>query len=40
LTAVLVSREFLFRVELEPAGLAAKTAYRVNDVEQIGRAHV
>lgn len=37
LTAVLVSREFLFRVEQEPAGLAAKSAYRVSDVELASR---
>ncbi len=37
LTAVLVSREFLFRVEQEPAGLVAKSAYRVSDVELASR---
>ena len=37
LTAVLVSREFLFRVEQEPAGLAARSAYRVSDVELASR---
>ncbi len=31
--AVLVSPEFLFRVERDPAGVAAKTAYRVSDLE-------
>ncbi len=37
LSAVLVSREFLFRVEQEPKGLAAKTAYRVSDLELASR---
>lgn len=37
LTAVLVSREFLFRVELDPAGLASKSAYRLSDVELASR---
>jgi mono/diheme cytochrome c family protein len=37
LTAVLVSREFLFRVEQEPAGLASKSPYRVSDVELASR---
>ena len=37
LTAVLVSREFLFRVEQEPVGLAAKSAYRVSDAELVSR---
>ena len=37
LSAVLVSREFLFRVEQEPKGLAPKTAYRVSDLELASR---
>ncbi|HUR55442.1 MAG TPA: DUF1592 domain-containing protein [Gemmataceae bacterium] len=37
LSAVLVSREFLFRVERDPAGVAPKTAYRVNDIELASR---
>ncbi len=37
LSAVLVSREFLFRVEQEPKGLASKTAYRVSDLELASR---
>src|SRR5206468_1562352 len=32
LSAILVSRAFLFRVEQEPAGLAPRTAYRIRDV--------
>src|SRR5205823_13382803 len=37
LSAVLVSREFLFRVEREPAGVAPGTAYRVGDLELASR---
>jgi mono/diheme cytochrome c family protein len=37
LSAVLVSREFLFRIERDPPGIAAKTAYRVNDIELASR---
>jgi hypothetical protein len=32
LSAVLVSREFLFRVERDPPGVVPKTAYRVSDL--------
>lgn len=37
LAALLVSREFLFRVEQEPAGLPPKTAYRLSDLELASR---
>ncbi|KAF0175437.1 MAG: hypothetical protein FD161_3332 [Limisphaerales bacterium] len=37
LSAVLVSREFLFRVEREPTGLAPKTPYRVSDLDLASR---
>src|SRR5204863_2836188 len=37
LSAVLVSREFLFRVERDPPGVAPKTAYRVSDLELASR---
>ena len=37
LRAVLVSPEFLFRVEQDPSGVAAKTAYRVSDLELASR---
>src|SRR6185295_6033561 len=37
LSAVLVSPEFLFRVELDPARLAEGTAYRVSDLELASR---
>jgi len=37
LRSVLVSPEFLFRVERDPAGLPANTAYRVNDLELASR---
>jgi Protein of unknown function (DUF1592)/Protein of unknown function (DUF1588)/Protein of unknown function (DUF1587)/Protein of unknown function (DUF1585)/Protein of unknown function (DUF1595) len=37
LSAILVSREFLFRVEREPTGLAPRTAYRVSDLELASR---
>src|SRR5206468_7174745 len=33
LRAVLVSPEFLFRVEQDPAGVAPNTAYNVSDLE-------
>jgi hypothetical protein len=37
LRAVLVSPEFLFRVEQDPAGVAPKTAYRLSDLELASR---
>lgn len=37
LSAVLVSREFLFRVEREPQGIAPKAAYRISDLELASR---
>jgi len=37
LSAILVSREFLFRVEGEPKGLAAGTVYRLDDVALASR---
>lgn len=37
LSAVLVSPEFLFRVEPDPAGLAPATVYRVSDLELASR---
>src|SRR6185295_821835 len=37
LRAVLVSPEFLFRVEQDPAGVAPNTAYRINDLELASR---
>ena len=37
LSAVLVSPEFLFRVEQDPAGVEPKTAYRINDLELASR---
>jgi len=37
LSAVLVSPEFLFRVEKDPAGVAPKTAYRISDLELASR---
>ena len=37
LSAVLVSREFLFRVEQDPVGISAGTAYRVSDIELASR---
>ena len=37
LSAVLVSPEFLFRVERDPKGIAAGTAYRLSDVELASR---
>lgn len=37
LSAILVSREFLFRVEEDPKGLAPGTPYRVSDLELASR---
>ena len=37
LAAVLVSPEFLFRIEREPAGVEPGAAYRINDVELASR---
>jgi hypothetical protein len=37
LSAVLVSPEFLFRVEMDPAGVAPGTAYRISDLELASR---
>ena len=37
LRAVLVSPEFLFRVEPDPAGVAPDTAYRIGDLELASR---
>src|SRR5438093_2702211 len=37
LSAVLVSPQFLFRVERDPAGLAPNTAYRLSDLELASR---
>jgi hypothetical protein len=37
LCAVLVSPEFLFRVEQDPAGVAPHTAYRISDLELASR---
>ncbi len=37
LSAVLVSREFLFRVEQDPVGIAPRTAYRISDLELASR---
>ena len=37
LSAVLVSPEFLFRVEPDPAGVPPNTAYRVSDLELASR---
>ncbi len=37
LSAVLVSHDFLFRVERDPAGLAPKTPYRLTDLELASR---
>ena len=37
LSAVLVSPEFLFRVEQDPAGVPPNTAYRVSDLELASR---
>src|SRR4026209_552143 len=37
LSAVLVSPEFLFRFEQDPAGIAPDTAYRISDLELASR---
>jgi hypothetical protein len=37
LAAVLVNPQFLFRVEKDPPGIAAKTAYRISDVDLASR---
>ena len=37
LSAILVSPEFLFRVEQDPAGVAPNTAYRISDLELASR---
>ena len=37
LRAVLVSPQFLFRVEQDPAGVAPNTAYRISDLELASR---
>jgi len=37
LSAVLVSPEFLFRVEPDPPGIAANTAYRISDLQLASR---
>ena len=37
LSAVLVSPQFLFRVEQDPAGVAPNTAYRISDLELASR---
>ena len=37
LSAILVSHEFLFRVERDPAGLAPRTAYRLSDLDLASR---
>ena len=37
LSAVLVSPEFLFRIERDPAGVPARTPYRISDVELASR---
>jgi mono/diheme cytochrome c family protein len=37
LSAILVSREFLFRVERDPAGVAPRTAYAISDLELASR---
>jgi hypothetical protein len=36
-SAILVSREFLFRIEQDPPRVAPKTAYRVSDIELASR---
>jgi hypothetical protein len=36
-SAVLVNPQFLFRIEQDPAGLAAKTAYRISDLDLASR---
>ena len=37
LSAVLISPEFLFRVEVDPAGIPPNTAYRISDLELASR---
>jgi mono/diheme cytochrome c family protein len=37
LSALLVSREFLFRVEQEPSGIAPRTVYHISDLELASR---
>ena len=37
LSAVLVSPEFLFRIERDPAGISARTPYRISDLELASR---
>jgi mono/diheme cytochrome c family protein len=37
LSAILVSREFLFRVERDPPGVAPRTAYRIGELELASR---
>src|SRR5437867_3876333 len=37
LSAVLVSPEFLFRIERDPAGIATNTTYRISDLELASR---
>jgi hypothetical protein len=37
LSAILISPEFLFRVELDPAAVAPNTAYRISDLELASR---
>jgi mono/diheme cytochrome c family protein len=37
LSAILVSREFLFRVETDPPGVAPKTTYSISDIELASR---
>jgi Protein of unknown function (DUF1592)/Protein of unknown function (DUF1588)/Protein of unknown function (DUF1587)/Protein of unknown function (DUF1585)/Protein of unknown function (DUF1595)/Cytochrome C oxidase, cbb3-type, subunit III len=37
LSAVLVSPEFLFRIERDPAGIPPRTPYRINDLELASR---
>jgi len=37
LSAVLVSHDFLFRVEHDPSGIAPHTAYRIGDIELASR---
>jgi hypothetical protein len=37
LSAILVSREFLFRVEQDPPGIAPRTAYNISDLELASR---
>lgn len=37
ISAILVSREFLFRVEQDPPGIAPQTAYRISDIALASR---